>query len=148
MGNKFKMEGAIPTERIELILSMHKTNNFAQLLDIKIHALDEGYCRLGMSAGEHCTNPYGDVHGGATATLVDIAMGVAVRTLGLQPVTVELTVNYLGPVHKNDALEAEGKVIHQGSTLLLAECLVQTAAGQAVARGRALFTKRRDKELP
>lgn len=142
MDSEIKVRGAIPPERMELLLSTHQKNNFARLLNIRLRVLDEGYSRLEMAAVEHCINPYGMVHGGATATLADIAMSAAIRTLGLQPVTVELTVNYLEPAGDNETLVAEGRVLHQGRTLILTECRVCTQDGRVVARGKGLFTTR------
>jgi len=141
MDNMPIIKSNIPPERVELILSMHGGNNFARLLGIKITALGDGYCCLSMEPGGVCANPYGGVHGGVTATLADIAMGVAARAMGLQPVTVELTVNYLGPVKPGEELTAEGRVIHRSRTFLLLESEIYTAGG-IVARGRGLFTTR------
>jgi len=143
MDNMPIIKGTIPSERVELILSMHSDNNFARLLGIKITALGEGFCRLSMEPGGVCANPYGGVHGGVTATLADIAMGIAIRALGLQPVTLELTVNYLGSVQPGEELTAEGRVIHRGRTFQLSESEIYTAGGTVVARGRGLFTIRK-----
>src|SRR4051812_28090809 len=51
-----------------------------------------------MTADERHLNPGGTVHGGAIATLVDIAMGVAVLASSddaERPVTIEMKINFL-----------------------------------------------------
>ena len=53
-----------------------------------------------MVAGEGHLNPAGAVHGGAIATLVDVAMGKAVASTisdAELPVTIEMKVNFLEP---------------------------------------------------
>ncbi|UOY03937.1 PaaI family thioesterase [Blastococcus sp. PRF04-17] len=53
-----------------------------------------------FEAREEHLNPAGTVHGGVLATLVDTAMGTAVRTVagdGDVPATSQLTVTYLRP---------------------------------------------------
>src|SRR5690242_18097061 len=60
----------------------------------------EGRARVMLHAEERHTNPAGTIHGGVIATLVDIAMGSAVRSLsrdGEVPVTIEMKINYLEP---------------------------------------------------
>ena len=62
--------------------------------------MDEGTARLDFEAGEEHLNPAGTVHGGVLATLVDTAMGTAVRSAtddGDVPATSQLTVTYLRP---------------------------------------------------
>lgn len=131
----------LPPDYVEEILKLHCLNPFAALLGIEIDSLADSYCRLRLPLQDKCTNPYGGVHGGVVATLADISMGIALRTIGLQPVTVELTVNYLGQAEKDQPLLAEGRVNHQGRTLILTECSV-TSGAKTVAQARGIFMSR------
>jgi uncharacterized protein (TIGR00369 family) len=76
------------------------TGGFAGRLGVRVTDVDEGSARLEFEAtGEHL-NPAGTVHGGVLATLVDTAMGTAVRSTtgdGDVPATSQLTVTYLRP---------------------------------------------------
>lgn len=136
---KLKLTEDINPDYINEIIYMHQTNNFAALLGTEIIELGDGLCRLRQPGNSRLTNPYGGIHGGVTATLADIAMGVAIRTIGLQPVTVELTVNYLGPAPADGELVAEGRIVHRGTKLYLTESLVTTTDGKIVARGKGIF---------
>ncbi len=128
------------------ILSAHAVelllNPFANLIGIKIDRLAKNYCRLSLVLNEKCTNYYGGVHGGVLATLADNCMGMALRGAGIQPVTVELTVNYLRQPNIDDLLTAEGLIIHQGNTIVLAECAIKSRDLQIVARGKGVFLNR------
>lgn len=139
---KVPVEGGLPPAYVEEIVRLHNINPFAALLGIKIDRLDENYCRLRLTPERKCNNPYGGVHGGVFATMADIAMGIALRTIGLQPVTAELTVNYLGQPRPGDHLLAEGRVVHQGHTLILTESTVKSGDGKTVAMARGVFMSR------
>ena len=61
---------------------------------------DDGSARISFEAREEHLNPAGTLHGGVLATLVDTAMGTAVRSTiedGGVPATSQLTVTYLRP---------------------------------------------------
>jgi uncharacterized protein (TIGR00369 family) len=73
---------------------------FAEHLGVHGQDAEDGRSRLRFEAGEDHLNPAGTVHGGVLATLVDTAMGLAVRsTTGEDdvPATSQLTVTYLRP---------------------------------------------------
>lgn len=142
MADKLKIKGDIPPEHIDEILRLHSNNNFAQLLGVNILGLGKGHCRMSLFIDEKCANPYGGLHGGVTATLADMAMGIVLRTLGLQPVTAELTVNYLGPAQIGEEIVAEAQLVHRGSKLILTNCMVTTTKGKSIASGRGLFMTR------
>src|SRR3954452_15919973 len=54
---------------------------FAGRLGMVAGKVTEGTARLAMDATDEHLNPAGTVHGGVLATLVDTAMGTAVRSL-------------------------------------------------------------------
>lgn len=136
------IEGYLPPQYVEEIVRLHRINPFAALLGIAIDGLAEGYCRLRFPVETNSTNPYGGVHGGVFASLADISMGIALRTVGLQPVTAELTVNYLGQSHSGDELVAEGRVVHRGNTIILTECTVKSGGDKMTAMARGVFMSR------
>ena len=77
-----------------------ETGGFAGRLGAVVADVDDGTARLEFEATEEHLNPAGTVHGGVLATLVDTAMGTAVRSAtddGDVPATSQLTVTYLRP---------------------------------------------------
>jgi uncharacterized protein (TIGR00369 family) len=81
--------------------------------------------------------PYGIVHGGVLATLVDTATFWSAfmripEDAGL--VNVDLKLNYLKPVEKG-LLRAEGFTIRSGKTISYAESKVLDADGELIAHG-------------
>lgn len=91
-------------------------------------ALDLGACHL---------QPFGIVHGGVLATLIDTATFWAVflrlpEDAGL--VNIDLKLNYLKPV-QGDRLQALGRAIRSGNSISYAEARVQDEDGGLLAHG-------------
>ena len=94
---------------------------------------------LGLQTSERHANLAGKVHGGMLATLVDSALGRAIRDEAEQAaVTVSLTTDYLGAVEPGDWLEAHTRVERLGGRLAFADCLLRVEDRELV-RGRAVF---------
>ena len=99
-----------------------------------------GHVRLGIDLRpELMRSDRGDgLHGGAIASLIDVAAFYAVRlAAGRGGATVALSVDYLRPVNGQRA-EAEARVVRSGRTQALADVEVFDGA-TLVAVGRARF---------
>ena len=73
---------------------------FAAGLGVRDLTADDGTARLSLHVTEDHFNPAGTLHGGVLATLVDTAMGAAVRSTSADsdvPATSQLTITYLRP---------------------------------------------------
>ena len=110
---------------------------YFNLLSMKINALEMGRSFLEVEVQEKHLQPYGIVHGGVYASLIDAAAYWAVyagidEIVGLT--TVELKVNYLSPVSKG-RLIGKGKSIKIGKTICLGEASVEDEKGNLVAHG-------------
>jgi uncharacterized protein (TIGR00369 family) len=85
--------------------------------------------------------PPGFAHGGASAGLLDEAMGSAVWSAGHQVVAVNLEVNYLKPVPLNILIfinakieKTEGRAIHVGSCIHLED-------GSTLVTGHGIYVE-------
>jgi uncharacterized protein (TIGR00369 family) len=100
---------------------------FTETLGVTATTADDGTARLELEATAQHLNPAGTVHGGVLATLVDTAMGAAVRSLtgdADTPATSQLTVTYLRPGSPG-RLRATGRVSKQGDHLTVCEADVE-----------------------
>lgn len=112
---------------------------FRDLLGMDVVEMADGEATVVMEADERHLNPYGTVHGGAIATLVDTAMGAAVAAAGSEaPVTIEMKVTYLEP-SKPGKVEAAAKVRKRGRRITIVEAEVSQDA-ELVAHAIATFT--------
>ena len=114
----------------------------SDLLGIEISEMEDDRSVVELDADDRHLNGHGTVHGGTIATLVDTAMGAAVRredTGDEAPVTIEMKVTYLRPAQPG-RLRAEGAIRRRGKHIVVAEADVLDADGEAVAHGIGTFT--------
>jgi uncharacterized protein (TIGR00369 family) len=116
------------------------TESFVETLGVHGRTADDGTARLELDATERHLNEAGTVHGGVLATLVDTAMGQAVRSLTGDddvPATSQLTVTYLR-AGKPGRLEVVGRVSKQGEHLTVCEADVEQE-GRTLVHAVATF---------
>ncbi|MGH8984574.1 MAG: PaaI family thioesterase [Acidimicrobiia bacterium] len=83
-------------------------------------------------------NQSGNLHGGAIATLIDVACGsMAARSSSFEPgrntiVTADLHVRYLGRP-KGDVVRAEARLLRAGRQLVVVECQVLDTLDNVIA---------------
>ena len=94
---------------------------------------------VGLRIEARHLNRSGAAQGGLLATLVDFALGRAIRaTAQSRAVTVSLTTDFLGAAREGDFVEARTEVERLGGTLAFADCSL-TVEGREIVRGRAVF---------
>jgi uncharacterized protein (TIGR00369 family) len=87
---------------------------------------------------ERLGNSLGSMHGGVLATLIDTAANAAVAATpdyrpGSSMATVDMTVQYLGPVR--DRLIVDATCTRRGRQLTFAEVVAHNGDGELVGRG-------------
>ncbi len=100
---------------------------FAERLGAEVVSAGDGSARLRFEARDEHLNQAGTLHGGVLATLVDTAMGQAVRSAtgdGDVPATSQLTVTYLRPGNPG-ALEVTARVRTRGEHLTVCDAEVE-----------------------
>ena len=108
----------------------------ARLVGFKLTSVQPGEAIVELEAGEVHANPMGTLHGGVLCDIADAAMGLAYAAAlddGESFTTLELKINFLKPVWKAK-LRATGRVIKQGKTVGLVECVVMDDKGNLIAR--------------
>ncbi|MFZ7101922.1 MAG: PaaI family thioesterase [Peptococcaceae bacterium] len=119
------------------LLNLNEECPFHNLIDMYIVELSPGEAVLEIPIQNDHLNPNNIVHGGVTFSLADTAMGMAIRTLNHNSVTIETNINYLKPAQKSDILKVVGKVVEFGRKIIVTEAIIYNKAGDkaAVARG-------------
>lgn len=117
--------------------------SFRDTIGIETRASSRGRASVALNATGAHMNPGGTVHGGVLATMVDTAMGEALRTMsedGERPVTIELKLNYLEPGEEGLILaNAEIKKRGRSFTVVTAE-VIQEGSGESLAEAMGTFT--------
>ncbi|MCZ2860048.1 PaaI family thioesterase [Blastococcus sp. VKM Ac-2987] len=117
-----------------------RTGGFAGRLGAHPESAEDGSARMTFEVTDEHLNPAGTLHGGVLATLVDTAMGLAVRTTtdeGEVPATSQLTVTYLRPGTPG-SLEVTARLRTRGEHLTICEADVEQE-GKALAHAVATF---------
>ncbi|HYA94595.1 MAG TPA: PaaI family thioesterase [Thermodesulfobacteriota bacterium] len=112
---------------------------YFSLLSMKIKELDWGTSVLEVELEEKHLQPFGYVHGGAIASVMDAATFWAVFPQvrdGMGLTTVEIKVNFLAPVREG-RLVVKGRCIKIGKTLALGDATIYDAKGNLLAHGTA-----------
>jgi uncharacterized protein (TIGR00369 family) len=115
--------------------------SFHDLVDIDI-TLEERAALVTLEADDRHLNGHGFVHGGALATLADIAMGAVLNAStgpDAAPVTVSLVMTYLEPAPLGRTT-AKGTITRQGKRITIAEAEITSHDGSVVATAVGTFT--------
>lgn len=112
------------------------TMPFNDLLGIRLVEEHEDGVTIEMPIREDLHNGYHVLHGGATATLVDAALGIAITRKWPDRLTstVEMKLNYLRPA-VSGTLTARSRFVKTGRTLIVGTVDVTDDAGRGVAFG-------------
>lgn len=124
---------------IEAICKVVNQSPYFSLLSMKIKDLEWGTSFLEVQLEEKHLQPFGYVHGGVIASVMDAATFWAVFPQvkdGMGLTTVEIKVNFLAPVQKGK-LVAKGRCIKIGKTLALGDAAIYDARGSLLGHGTA-----------
>ena len=123
----------------EAIATLVNRSPYFSLISMKIKELGWGTSVLEVELEEKHLQPFGYVHGGAIASVIDAATFWAVFPQvkdGMGLTTVEVKANFLAPI-KEGKLVVKGRCIKIGRTLALGEAYVNSAEGNLIAHGTA-----------
>ncbi len=122
---------------IEAVSTLVDRSPYFSLLGMEVLELTPGTSRLRIEVGEKHLQPFGMVHGGVFASLIDAAGFWAVYPQ-LAPetsaTTLEMKLNYLAPAQEGMMLGL-GRTVKQGRNIALAEARVEDGQGRLLAHG-------------
>lgn len=109
----------------------------AATLDFRLLSFETGRVELVCAAQDFHYNPYGLVHGGLAAALLDTAAGGAVQTgaiPGTAYATSNLSVSYIRPIFRElGTLHCVGDLVSLGSRTAVATSELLDSAGRLLA---------------
>lgn len=134
---------------IEAVGKHVNTCPYFSLLSIEIKELSWGQAVVEVLVQEKHLQPFGIVHGGVFASLLDAAAFWAVYTqvpddLGMT--TVELKLNYLAPLSAGRMI-ARGKSLRVGKTICLGEASIVNEEETLLAHGTSTMMILKDLKI-
>lgn len=120
---------------------------FIQLIGAQAEHLERGRALARLSLRKELQNSWGYAHGGLVMTLLDVTMSCAAKSTDPEAaavMTVGMTTNFL----RSGAgeLVVEGRVLHQGNSLVFCEGEVRDGEAQMVAKATGTFRLRRHRD--
>ena len=127
----------INPEHINALLNMINRSSYYMLLSMRVCNIDVGYSKVVLDLKKDHINPFGTVHGGVYASIIDTAAYWAAyceldEDAGFT--TIDLTVNNLS-MAKDNVIIAEGKSIKIGKSTCLTEATAKDNSGKLLAHG-------------
>lgn len=122
---------------IKKMISIVNQSHFPKHMHMRLAALSFDRATITLDTAQCHLQPFGIVHGGAIATLIDTATFWCVFLRlpeGDGLVNIDLKLNYLRSVSKS-RLIAEGRCLRAGRSISYAEASVRDRRGNLVAHG-------------
>jgi uncharacterized protein (TIGR00369 family) len=114
-------------------------NTIAQTLGYDVVEAESGRVAITLHPTGAHLNPWGTVHGGLTATLLDSCMGLAIQSMldkSIASTTLEFKISLVRAITVDTGqIRADGKVINCGRHVGTAEGRVTDAKGRLLAHG-------------
>jgi uncharacterized protein (TIGR00369 family) len=138
-GERVMSEPQLNPKYIEAISTVVNQSPYFSLLSMRIKDLGWGTSVLEIQLEEKHLQPFGFVHGGAIASVMDAATFWAVFPQvkdGMGLTTVEIKVNFLAPIQTGKVV-AKGRCIKIGRTLALGDATIYDGNGNLLGHGTA-----------
>ena len=122
---------------------------YPQLIGMRLTDIGFDRCRIELDLAPRHMQPFGIVHGGVLATLLDTATfwaGYLRLPAGTGLVNVDLKLNYLKAV-TSGSLRTEGRCLRAGRQISVTEASVFDSDGELVAHGTSTLMALPGKDL-
>jgi len=122
---------------VEAVINAINKGPFFNHLSMHIKELGIGYSMVELKVGPEHLNPFGGIHGGAYASIIDTAAYWAVyceldESVGF--ISIDLKIDYMAPI-KDGVISSKGRSIKIGKTMCLAEAAATDEDGKWLAHG-------------
>jgi acyl-CoA thioesterase len=133
--------GAARARLAAYVERFHLENPWAKFFNVRVEDMGPGHARLVLPFRAEYTHGLRVVQGGVVTSVADAAIAHAIMPMletGQSCTTIELKINFLAPVTKEDMV-AEARVIKKGRQIVLAEADVKSPEGRHFARALATY---------
>ena len=103
--------------------------------------MQDGQSDMSWTPTPDMANPFGSVHGGIVATVIDEVTGAAVMSSmesGTAP-TVSLHVEYLHAIPIGGTYTAVGEIVRRGRAMAIVDGRILNEEGEVLVRGTCIY---------
>lgn len=89
-------------------------------LGFALQSVTKGKAVATLEVRPEMCNPYGNIHGGMMALVIDEIIGFAIISLSAEQhyTSVNLNIDFLYAITSGDTLRAEGEIVRQGKKMI------------------------------
>ncbi len=111
---------------------------------------NNGHAEMSWTPTPDMANPFGSVHGGIIATVIDESCGAALMPMIETPSapTVSLNVEYLYAVQIGGTYSIMSEIVRKGRAIAIADARILDEGGKLLVRGTCFFQIPRTNVLP
>ena len=102
---------------------------------------DDGVMTSEFTLNDAQQGPPGHAHGGASAAILDEAMGLVVWAAGLKVAAVNLEINYRQPVPLHQPLTLEARITVRDETKTFSTGEIRLPDGTVAVSGRGIYVR-------
>jgi uncharacterized protein (TIGR00369 family) len=127
----------INPEHVAAVIKAINQGPYFKLLSMPVKKLGVGFALAEVDIIKKHLNPFGGIHGGVYASVIDTVAFWAVyceleENLGM--ISIDLKIDFLGPINEG-LMTVEGRSIKIGKTMCLAEATAKDKKGRWLAHG-------------
>ena len=108
-------------------------------IGITLYVDDDGVMTSEFTLNDAQQGPPGHAHGGASAAILDEAMGLVAWAAGLKVAAVNLEINYHKPLPLHQPLRLEARVTEQDDRKALSTGEIRLPDGTIAVSGRGIY---------
>jgi uncharacterized protein (TIGR00369 family) len=133
----------VAQDGIEIMRQFVASSPFAVHVGLSLLAIETDHAEISLPYSDHVVTIGETVHGGAIASLIDVAATAAAWAgagvpQNMRGTTVGLTVTYVAAANKTD-LTARAHVLRRGKSLSYVDVEVSNSEGELVAKGLVTY---------
>ena len=105
-------------------------------LEFTLEKIEKGSATMSLEVRPEMTNPYGHIHGGMMALVMDEVIGWAVVSLDMNAnyTSLNLNVDFLYAIKQGERLRASAEIIRAGKKIIHVECRIENMDGTLLGK--------------
>lgn len=112
---------------------------YFQFMQTSVLETEEGYAKLTLPLKAEYANTYGIAHGAILTGFIDMCAGVALRTLKLRVLTLQVSTDYFRSALLTDVLYGEARIVRRGGKVIHTAVTVSNQDGVAIGQGSGIY---------
>ena len=105
-------------------------------LQFTLEKIEKGNATISLEVRPEMTNPYGNIHGGMMALVMDEVIGWAVVSLDMNSnyTSLNLNVDFLYAIKQGERLRATASIVRAGKKIIHVECGIENMDGTLLGK--------------